>query len=51
MTTPSLNIAKVKNNSYQYLHFSTKSYKEWNELYNLWCKDGEKVIPKDEVIE
>jgi CRISPR/Cas system-associated protein endoribonuclease Cas2 len=28
MTTPSLNIAKVKNNSYQYLHFSTKSYKE-----------------------
>jgi hypothetical protein len=42
MTTPSLSIAKVNGKKYQYLQFSTKSYKDFNTLFEAWYKDGKK---------
>nr|YP_010608736.1 hypothetical protein PNX16_mgp035 [Drechslerella dactyloides]WAN89816.1 hypothetical protein [Drechslerella dactyloides] len=51
MTRPTLLTTQVKNKMYQYLQFNTKSIKEWNELYGIFYKDKEKVIPSIELLE
>jgi len=51
MTTPSLWTTQVKNKLYQYLQFHTKSLKEWNELYDIFYKNKEKVIPSEAILE
>lgn len=51
IAVPSVCIVKVKGTSYQYITFSTKSFAEWNNLYELWYKDGKKVIPDDKILE
>lgn len=51
MTMPSLSSIIVKGKTYQYLQFSTKSFKEWNKIYNIFYKDGVKVIPGNKIIE
>nr|YP_009240566.1 LAGLIDADG endonuclease [Pyronema omphalodes]AMO66538.1 LAGLIDADG endonuclease [Pyronema omphalodes] len=43
-------LQKLKENLFQYLQFSTKSYKVWNYLHDIWYKNGKKVIPANEYL-
>jgi hypothetical protein len=47
MEKPSLGKSLVKGVSHQWLAFTTKSFKDWNFLYEAWYINGVKTIPSN----
>lgn len=45
MTSPTIKTATVSGFKYLYSSFTTRSFKEWNELHHNWYPSGIKVLP------